>query len=90
MYTARTISCFDQYLCMSVAQLTGQESLRYVEACLSLSHKLYHTGLISKRIFRNTYPSGALFLVSFTHYRESFRVGVQKRKVKNGFLAFKG
>ena len=30
----QTFSCFDQYLCMAFAQLTGRESLRDIEACL--------------------------------------------------------
>jgi hypothetical protein len=41
----RGFSCFDQFLCMAFAQLTGRESLRDIETCLrALSPKLYHAG----------------------------------------------
>jgi len=51
----KTFSCFDQYLCMAFAQLTGRESLRDVEACLrAFGPKLYHAGFRCKRIARNT------------------------------------
>lgn len=51
----KTFSCFDQYLAMSFAQLTGRESLRDIEACLrTFGPKLYHTGFRCKRISRNT------------------------------------
>jgi hypothetical protein len=51
----KTFSCFDQYLCMAFAQLTGRESLRDIEACLrSFGPKLYHAGFRCKRISRNT------------------------------------
>ena len=44
-YHIRKFSCFDQFLCMAFAQLTGRESLRDIEACLrSVQPKLYHTG----------------------------------------------
>jgi len=33
-YRTRTFSCWDQFLCMSFAQLTYRESLRDIEACL--------------------------------------------------------
>ena len=44
-YKVRSFSCWDQFLCMSFAQLTYRESLRDIEACLN-SHrqKLYHMG----------------------------------------------
>ena len=36
-------SCLDQYLSMAFAQLTYRESLRDIEACLSMiKHKQYH------------------------------------------------
>jgi hypothetical protein len=42
----RYFSCFDQFLCMAFAQLTGRESLREIETCLNAMHsKLYHCGL---------------------------------------------
>jgi len=45
-YRLRTFSCWDQFLCMSFAQLTYRESLRDIEACLrSLNSKLYHIGI---------------------------------------------
>ena len=51
----KTFSCFDQYLCMAFAQLTGRESLRDIEACLqTFGSKLYHAGFRSKQISRNT------------------------------------
>ena len=41
----RWFSCYDQFLCLAFAQLTGWESLRNIETCLN-SHreKLYHIG----------------------------------------------
>ncbi len=51
----KTFSCFDQYLAMAFAQLTGRESLRDIEACLrAFGPKLYHAGFRCKRIARNT------------------------------------
>jgi len=45
-YRVRTFSCWDQFLCLSFAQLTYRESLRDIEACLrSNSEKLYHMGI---------------------------------------------
>src|SRR5712675_2212992 len=45
-YQQKSFSCWDQYLCMSFAQLTYRESLRDIETCLrSMSGKLYHMGL---------------------------------------------
>jgi len=44
-YRAQSFSCYDQFLCMAFAQLTGRESLRDIETCLSsMSNKLYHIG----------------------------------------------
>jgi hypothetical protein len=41
----RHFSCFDQFLCMAFAQLTGRESLRDIETCLrAMQPKLYHCG----------------------------------------------
>lgn len=44
----RSFSCWDQFIAMAFAQLTGRDSLRDIESCLS-SHreKLYHMGLRS-------------------------------------------
>jgi hypothetical protein len=53
-YKVQSFSCWDQFLCLAFAQLTGRESLRDVEACLRSQHsKLYHMGFRS-RISRNT------------------------------------
>ena len=50
----RTFSCWDQFLCLSFAQLTYRESLRDIEACLrSVQGKLYHMGLRG-RVSRST------------------------------------
>jgi len=47
-YRTRRFSCWDQFLCMSFAQLTYRESLRDIEACLrSCKTKLYHMGIHS-------------------------------------------
>jgi hypothetical protein len=53
-YKVQSFSCWDQFLCLAFAQLTGRESLRDVEACLrSQQPKLYHMGFRG-RISRNT------------------------------------
>ena len=45
----RTFSCWDQFLCMTFAQLTYRESLRDIEACLrAVDVKLYHLGIRGK------------------------------------------
>jgi len=50
----RAFSCWDQFLCMAFAQLTGRESLRDIETCLRALHpKLYHAG-IRARVARST------------------------------------
>jgi Domain of unknown function (DUF4372)/Transposase DDE domain len=47
-YRSRSLSCRDQFLAMSFAQLTYRESLRDIETCLrSFSGKLYHMGFRS-------------------------------------------
>lgn len=45
-YRVRSFSCWDQFIAMAFAQLTGRDSLRNIESCLS-SHreKLYHVGM---------------------------------------------
>ena len=46
---SRGFSCWDQFLCLSFAQLTYRESLRDIEACLrSVQPKLYHMGFRGK------------------------------------------
>lgn len=53
-YKVQSFSCWDQFLCLAFAQLTGRESLRDIEACLrSQQAKLYHMGFRG-RISRNT------------------------------------
>ena len=48
-YKIKSFSCWDQFLCMSFAQLTYRESLRDIEACLrAMQSKLYHMGIKSK------------------------------------------
>lgn len=49
-----SFSCLDQYLTMAFAQLTFQESLRDIEACLRAQRsKRYHLGIRST-VARNT------------------------------------
>lgn len=44
-HRVRTLSCVEQFRCMAFAQLTYRESLRDIEACLSVqAAKLYHMG----------------------------------------------
>lgn len=51
---ARSFSCWDQFLCMTFAQLSYRESLRDIECCLrSMRRKLYHMGIRGK-ISRST------------------------------------
>src|ERR1700693_686032 len=53
-YKVQSFSCWDQFLCLAFAQLTGRESLRDIETCLrSQRAKLYHMGFRG-RISRNT------------------------------------
>jgi hypothetical protein len=41
-----SFSCWNQFLCLAFAQLTGRESLRDIEACLrSMPERLYHMGI---------------------------------------------
>jgi hypothetical protein len=45
-FKTRKFSCWDQFLCMSFAQLTYRNSLRDIEACLKAQpQKLYHMGI---------------------------------------------
>jgi hypothetical protein len=53
-YKVLSFSCWDQFLCLAFAQLTGRESLRDIEACLRSQYsKLYHIGFRG-RVSRNT------------------------------------
>ncbi len=48
-YKIKSFTCWDQFLCMSFAQLTYRESLRDIETCLrAMQGKLYHMGIKSK------------------------------------------
>lgn len=48
-YKVKKFSCWNQYLCMTFAQLTYRESLRDIEACLrAFELKLYHMGIRGK------------------------------------------
>lgn len=48
-YNIKSFSCWEQFLCMSFAQLTYRESLRDIESCLrAIQPKLYHMGMKSK------------------------------------------
>lgn len=48
-YKVRKFSCYDQFLCLAYAQISGRESLRDIETCLNSHHeKLYHIGFRSK------------------------------------------
>lgn len=53
-HRVRSFSCWDQFIAMAFAQLTGRESLRDIESCLcSQREKLYHVGMRGK-ISRST------------------------------------
>ena len=53
-HNTRTFSCWDQFVCMLVAQLGRKESLRELETCIrGLGSLLYHSGLKGK-VSRNT------------------------------------
>ncbi len=48
-YRVRSFTCFDQFLCMTFAQLTYRESLRDIICCLrAMRDKLYHMGIRAK------------------------------------------
>src|SRR5512144_712254 len=54
-HKVKSFSCLDHFLCMAFAQLTYRESLRDVEVCLrAQASKLYHLGLRTKVVARNT------------------------------------
>jgi hypothetical protein len=53
-YKVQSFTCWDQFLCLTFAQLTFRESLRDIEACLrSIPDRLYHCGFRG-RISRST------------------------------------
>ncbi len=48
-YRVKTFTCWEQFIVMAFAQLTGRESLRDIASCLdAISTKLYHSGVKSK------------------------------------------
>jgi len=48
-YKVKSFTCWEQFIVMAFAQLTGRESLRDIESCLeAISLKLYHSGVKSK------------------------------------------
>jgi hypothetical protein len=48
-HRVKTFTCWEQFIVMAFAQLTGRESLRDIEACLeAVSAKLYHSGVKSR------------------------------------------
>jgi len=47
-HRVKTFTCWEQFIVMAFAQLTGRESLRDIESCLeAVSKKLYHSGVRS-------------------------------------------
>jgi hypothetical protein len=53
-FHVRSLTCYEQFLIMTFAQLTYRESLRDIETCLrALGVKLYHAG-IRARVSRST------------------------------------
>lgn len=47
-YRVKSFTCWEQFIVMAFAQLTGRESLRDIESCLgAISTKLYHSGVKS-------------------------------------------
>lgn len=53
-YKIKSFSCWEQFLCMSFAQLTYRESLRDIQECLrAVQQKLYHMGFRGN-VSRNT------------------------------------
>lgn len=47
-YRVKSFTCWEQFIVMAFAQLTGRESLRDIESCLeAVSTKLYHSGVKS-------------------------------------------
>lgn len=47
-YRIKSFACWEQFIVMAFAQLTGRESLRDIESCLgAISTKLYHSGVKS-------------------------------------------
>jgi len=53
-YKVKSFSCWDQFLCLGFAQLTGRESLRDIEGCLRSQRAKLHYMDFRGRISRNT------------------------------------
>ena len=48
-YRIRSLTCYEQFLCMAFAQLTYRDSLRDTVLCLrAMQNKLHHVGIQSK------------------------------------------
>lgn len=48
-YRIRSLTCYEQFICMAFAQLTYRESLRDTVLCLrAMQNKLHHVGIQSK------------------------------------------
>src|SRR5210317_2528815 len=48
-YRIRSLTCYEQFLCMAFAQLSYRDSLRDTVCCLrAMQHKLYHIGIRGK------------------------------------------
>ncbi len=48
-YRVRSFTCWEQFIVMAFAQLTGRESLLDIESCLgAIFSKLYHSGVRSE------------------------------------------
>jgi len=53
--SVKSFSCWDQFLCMSFAQLTYRDSLRDIEACLRSSQELlFRMGFRTKKVSKST------------------------------------
>lgn len=60
-YKTKTFSCYDQFLCMTFAQLTYRDSLRDLVACLGArSSVLYHMGIRSAPSLNNLANANAV------------------------------
>ena len=48
-YRIRSLTCYEQFLCMAFAQLTYRDSLRDTVLCLrAMQNKLHHVGIQSE------------------------------------------
>jgi len=80
----RTLSCGEQYRAMAFAQLTYRESLRDIEACLSVqASKLYHMGF-SEPVRRSTLADANEMRDWRIHAELAQRLIVQARRLYSG------